>query len=64
MADPVNHITCQEIDKMFTMPPGSLEEWIRKMQMAEAHILGCPVCRAKYDTLATVADDVLNKKAP
>lgn len=52
-------ITCQEIDELFSqtaLPP--IEEFFKKFRLMEAHILDCPVCRNKYDTLATTADDV------
>ncbi len=56
-------ITCQEIQDLFNQNPlPPLKEFFKKMRMAEAHILNCPACRAKYSTLATVADDTLNKK--
>lgn len=65
MTKPITPITCKEIDEFFNHPTSvfpPVKEFIKKMRLAEAHILDCPVCREKYSTLATAVDDVLNKK--
>lgn len=63
MTKPAEQITCQEIDELFNRATSlPLKEFFKRFRLAEAHILDCPVCRGKYSTLATAADDVLNKK--